>query len=87
MTLPLVVGVDGSEAGLWAADWAADEAALHGLELRIVHASLWERYEGPVFPPAPEVPTEHPGTGHRRPRCRTGPAAPPGREDHGRHRS
>ncbi|OUD04498.1 universal stress protein [Streptomyces swartbergensis] len=59
MTLPLVVGVDGSEAGLWAADWAADEAALHGLELRIVHASLWERYEGPVFPHSAEVPSEH----------------------------
>lgn len=59
MTLPLVVGVDGSEAGLWAADWATDEAALHGLELRIVHASLWERYEGPVFTHSDEVPAEH----------------------------
>jgi nucleotide-binding universal stress UspA family protein len=58
MTLPLVVGVDGSEAGLWAADWATDEAALHGLELRIVHASLWERYEGPVFTHSDEVPAE-----------------------------
>ncbi|MGC9544541.1 universal stress protein [Streptomyces sp. UG1] len=59
MTLPLVVGVDGSEAGLWAADWATDEAALHGLPLRIVHASLWERYEGPVFTQSAEVPAEH----------------------------
>ncbi|GAB2881421.1 universal stress protein [Streptomyces deserti] len=59
MTLPLVVGVDGTEAGLWAAEWAADEAALHGLPLRIVHASLWERYEGPVFPQSTEVPAEH----------------------------
>jgi nucleotide-binding universal stress UspA family protein len=59
MTLPLVVGVDGSEAGLWAADWAADAAALHGLELRIVHASLWERYEGPVFAQSADVPSEH----------------------------
>jgi nucleotide-binding universal stress UspA family protein len=58
MTLPLVVGVDGSEAGLWAADWATDEAALHGLDLRIVHACLWERYEGPVFPQSAEVPAE-----------------------------
>ncbi|MFV0131822.1 universal stress protein [Streptomyces sp. HMX87] len=58
MTLPLVVGVDGSETGLWAADWAADEAALHGLELRIVHASLWERYEGPVFAQSADVPPE-----------------------------
>lgn len=59
MALPLVVGVDGSEAGFWAADWAAREAALHGLELRIVHASLWERYEGPVFAQSDEVPAEH----------------------------
>ncbi|MBZ9645096.1 universal stress protein [Streptomyces sp. PSKA30] len=59
MTLPLVVGVDGSEAGLWAADWASDEAALHGLPLRIVYACLWERYEGPVIMQSEEVPPEH----------------------------
>ncbi|BCM64776.1 MULTISPECIES: universal stress protein [Streptomyces] len=47
MELPLVVGVDGSEPSLRAVDWAADEAALRGLPLRLVHASLWERYEGP----------------------------------------
>ncbi|GGX88532.1 universal stress protein [Streptomyces minutiscleroticus] len=44
--LPLVVGVDGSEASLRAVDWAAEEAALRGVPLRLVHASLWERYEG-----------------------------------------
>ncbi|KAB1985809.1 universal stress protein [Streptomyces triticiradicis] len=44
--LPLVVGVDGSEPSLRAADWAADEAALRGVPLRVVYASLWERYEG-----------------------------------------
>jgi nucleotide-binding universal stress UspA family protein len=44
--LPLVVGVDGSEPSLRAVDWAADEAALRGLLLRPVYASLWERYEG-----------------------------------------
>jgi nucleotide-binding universal stress UspA family protein len=59
MTLPLVVGVDGSAAGYRAADWATDEAALHGLPLRIVHASLWERYEGPVLTQSEEVPSEH----------------------------
>lgn len=46
MELPLVVGVDGSEPSLRAADWAADEAALRGIPLRVVYASLWERYEG-----------------------------------------
>ncbi|MFD1659254.1 universal stress protein [Streptomyces caeni] len=48
MRLPLVVGVDGSEPSLRAVDWAADEAALRGLPLRLVYASLWERYEGAV---------------------------------------
>lgn len=46
MTLPLVVGTDGSDASLNAVDWAADEAAVRGVPLRIVYASLWERYEG-----------------------------------------
>ncbi|MET8135200.1 MULTISPECIES: universal stress protein [unclassified Streptomyces] len=46
MELPLVVGVDGSEPGMRAVDWATDEAALRGLPLRLVYASLWERYEG-----------------------------------------
>ncbi|MET8131853.1 universal stress protein [Streptomyces sp. NPDC006290] len=46
MTLPLVVGVDGSDGSLVAIDWAADEATRKGLPLRLVHASLWERYEG-----------------------------------------
>ncbi|MFJ9716987.1 universal stress protein [Streptomyces sp. NPDC101213] len=46
MDLPLVVGVDGSEPSLRAVDWAADEAALRGVPLRLVYASLWERYEG-----------------------------------------
>ncbi|MFJ6838469.1 universal stress protein [Streptomyces sp. NPDC091209] len=46
MDLPLVVGVDGSEPGMRAVDWATDEAALRGLPLRLVYASLWERYEG-----------------------------------------
>ncbi|MBE8471968.1 universal stress protein [Streptomyces justiciae] len=46
MELPVVVGVDGSESSLRAVDWAVDEAARHGLPLRLVYASLWERYEG-----------------------------------------
>ncbi|KQX67359.1 universal stress protein [Streptomyces sp. Root1310] len=48
MTLPLVVGVDGSDASLTAVDWAVDEAARHGVPLRLVHASRWERYERAV---------------------------------------
>ncbi|MFF5308140.1 universal stress protein [Streptomyces massasporeus] len=46
MLLPMVVGVDGSESSLRAVDWAADQAALHGVPLRIVHAYRWDRYEG-----------------------------------------
>ncbi|MCX4825648.1 universal stress protein [Streptomyces sp. NBC_01142] len=46
MERPLVVGVDGSEPSLRAVDWAADEAGLRGAPLRLVNASLWERYEG-----------------------------------------
>ena len=48
MELPLVVGVDGSDGSLAAVDWAVDEAARHGLPLRLVYASLWERYEGAI---------------------------------------
>ncbi|MET8859658.1 universal stress protein [Streptomyces sp. NPDC004579] len=45
MTLPLVVGVDGSDSSLLALDWAMDLAARSRLPLRVVHASAWERYE------------------------------------------
>ncbi|WP_269854703.1 universal stress protein [Streptomyces sp. RPT161] len=45
MSLPLVVGTDGSDAALRAVDWAADEAALRGAPLRIVYASLLAHYE------------------------------------------
>jgi Universal stress protein UspA and related nucleotide-binding proteins len=41
-----VVGTDGSESSIRATDWAADEALLRGLRLRVVYASLWHRYEG-----------------------------------------
>ncbi|MGW4569519.1 universal stress protein, partial [Streptomyces sp. NPDC004561] len=49
MELPVVAGVDGSEPSLRAVDWAADEAALRGAPLRLVYASLWERYEGALL--------------------------------------
>ncbi|MDN0200027.1 universal stress protein [Streptomyces sp. S.PNR 29] len=60
---PLVVGVDGSEPSMRAVDWAADEAALRGLPLRLVYASLWERYEGAALAhdlgdPSEQVPAE-----------------------------
>ncbi|MFF8594566.1 universal stress protein [Streptomyces sp. NPDC015220] len=63
MDLPLVVGVDGSEPSLRAVDWAADEAALRQVPLRVVYASLWQRYEGAVLPrdldgPDARVPAE-----------------------------
>ncbi|MFI2432675.1 universal stress protein [Streptomyces sp. NPDC018693] len=63
MELPLVVGVDGSETALLAVDWAVDEAVRHGLPLRIVHASLSERYEAAALAETPgtvpEVVSEH----------------------------
>ncbi|MGA5738779.1 MULTISPECIES: universal stress protein [Streptomyces] len=48
------MGVDSSPSSMRALDWAADEAALHGRPLRIVHASVWERFEGAT--PAEDLP-------------------------------
>lgn len=39
---PVVAGLDGSPESLAAARWAAEEAALRGLPLRLVHAWVWE---------------------------------------------
>lgn len=39
MTVPLVVGVDGSEASLEAVDWAVDEARRQELPLHLLHAA------------------------------------------------
>ncbi|MEU2685267.1 universal stress protein [Streptomyces hygroscopicus] len=58
MELPLVVGVDGSHHSLQAVDWAVAEAARYGVPLRLVHASLWERYEGIAPAGGPERPWE-----------------------------
>ncbi|MFI9173654.1 universal stress protein [Streptomyces lincolnensis] len=59
MDLPIVVGVDGSEPCLRAVDWAADEAALRGVPLRLVFASLWEQYEGSHLAEDLGKPSEH----------------------------
>ncbi|MEU6546877.1 universal stress protein [Streptomyces sp. NPDC046859] len=56
--VPVVVGVDGSEAALRAVDWAADEAALRGAPLRLVYASRWDRYEGAALARDLEGPPE-----------------------------
>ncbi|MCD0484500.1 universal stress protein [Streptacidiphilus sp. ASG 303] len=45
MPLPVVVGIDGSASSLRAVDWAADEAHVRGVPLRLLHTSLWDRYE------------------------------------------
>ncbi|WP_238698275.1 universal stress protein [Streptomyces sp. E5N91] len=58
MALPLVVGVDGSDGSLLAIDWAVDEAQRRGLPLRLVYASLWERYEGALPAMGRERPSE-----------------------------
>lgn len=39
MAIPLMVGIDGSEASLKAVDWAAHEAVIHDLPLHLVHAA------------------------------------------------
>ncbi|MDI1455395.1 universal stress protein [Streptomyces sp. NPDC003388] len=49
MTIPLVVGVDGSEASLEAVDWAAGEAVRHGVPLRLLHAAAGEREASAVL--------------------------------------
>lgn len=38
VTIPLVVGIDGSPASLEAVDWAADEALWHDVPLHLLHA-------------------------------------------------
>ncbi|MEU2133515.1 universal stress protein [Streptomyces sp. NPDC018352] len=76
MKLPLVSGVDGSESSLRAVDWAADEAALRGLPLRLVYASGWEQYEGAALALTLGRPSEQVLAGHilefaaERARCR-----------------
>ncbi|MFI1647314.1 universal stress protein [Streptomyces avidinii] len=45
MSRPVTVGVDGSEGGVAALDWAADEAELRGTGLRLVYATRWAQHQ------------------------------------------
>ncbi|MER6306317.1 universal stress protein [Streptomyces sp. NPDC001657] len=46
MGIPLVVGVDGAEAGFRAVDWAVDEALHHGVPLHVVHVAAADAASG-----------------------------------------
>ncbi|MBA9002768.1 universal stress protein [Thermomonospora cellulosilytica] len=52
MKEPIIVGVDGSHHGLRALKWAAAEAEIHRVPLRLVHASALLGDDGTVFPEA-----------------------------------
>ncbi|NEA45699.1 universal stress protein, partial [Streptomyces sp. SID10815] len=55
MTLPLVVGADGSGASLEAVDWAAAEAVRHGAPLHVLHAAAGDREASGVLRAAVEL--------------------------------
>ncbi|MGV9559024.1 universal stress protein [Streptomyces sp. NPDC003401] len=73
---PVVVGVDGSGPSLRAVDWAADEAVLRGVPLRVVYTCPWERYETAALardigrPAAPPLAQDVAGAAARRARDR-----------------
>jgi nucleotide-binding universal stress UspA family protein len=54
VTIPLVVGIDGSEASLEAVDWAADEAVRHGVPLHLLHAAARDHEASDVMDAASE---------------------------------
>lgn len=49
----VVVGTDGSDPATRAVRWAAREAALRHLPLRVVHGFVWPQLHTPLAPPAP----------------------------------
>jgi nucleotide-binding universal stress UspA family protein len=51
----IIAGVDGSQAGLEAAGWAAREAALRGVSLKVVHALPEWVFRGAARGPYPQV--------------------------------
>lgn len=48
---PVLVGVSRSDAAVWAVSWAADEAAVRGLPLLILHAQEWPSAIPPAVTP------------------------------------
>jgi nucleotide-binding universal stress UspA family protein len=52
----VVVGVDGTDVGLGAVRWAAQEAARRKAPLRILHAASYLSHRGPTGAPPPELP-------------------------------
>ena len=52
----VVVGVDGTEVGLGAVRWAAQEAARRDAPLKILHAAPYVGRSGPAGEPPPELP-------------------------------
>ncbi|MEZ0089252.1 universal stress protein [Streptacidiphilus sp. EB129] len=55
MPLPVIVGAADAPSAVAAVDWAADEAALRGTRLHLVHAWQWEPGETPT--PTTATPT------------------------------
>lgn len=49
----VVVGTDGSPPATRAVEWAAHEAALRHLPLRVVHGFVWPQVHTPLSPPVP----------------------------------
>ena len=55
MTAPIVVGIDGSPAGLRAVDLAVREAGLRNRPVRLVYANTWTSH--PAWAALSENPT------------------------------